>query len=129
MPQDNNEMVTISRKCWESFLDTWETAMEKRFAEAWEWWGNRADQVVWPVHFAHLKELARDGQLTEMDPKMIVDNFLVNGEMVEKSEFREGGEWDYYWKKYDGDWGRFCEDALDHADDPIDGDSYAIMRY
>ena len=129
MPQDNNEMVTVSRKCWESFLDTWETAMEARFAEAWEWWGTKADRVVWPVHLAHLRELARNGQLAEMDPKVIVDNFLVNGEMVERSEFREGGEWDSYWKKYDGARERLCEDALAHADDPIDGDSYAIMRY
>ena len=128
-PQDNNETVTVSRKCWESFLDTWETTMEARFVEAWKWWGDRASQVVWPVHFTHLKKLARDGLLTEMDPKVIVDNFLVNGEIVEKSEFKEGGEWDYYWKKYDGDWERLCEDALDHADDPLDGDSYAIMRY
>lgn len=131
MPRNGSETVTVTvrRECWESLLDSWEEAMEARFAEAWEWWGGRADEVVWPVHFEHLKELARNGELAEMDPRAIVDNFLVNGEMVVRSEFREGGEWEYYWKKYDGDWERLCEDALDHADDPENGDSYAIMRY
>lgn len=127
MPQSRT--VTVSRKAWDSLLDAWEEAMEARFSEAWEWWGNRADEVLWPVHFGHLKELARDGELEEMNPKVIVDNFLVNGEVVMKSEFRDGGNWDYYWRKYDGDWESLCEDAIDHADDTENNDSYAIMRY
>ena len=124
-----NESVSVPKKVWDNILDLWEDAMEARFSEAYEWWGNRADKIVWPVHFEHLKESAREGCLGEMDPKVIVDNFLVNGEMVVKSEFKEGGNWEYYWHKYDGDWEKLCEDALDHADDPENHDSYAIMRY
>lgn len=122
--------VTVSKKVWESVLDFWEEAMEARFNEAREWWGDRADEVIWPVYFPILKELARDGALTEMDPKVIIDNMIVNGEMVVKSEFRKGGNWEYYWKKYGGSWKSLCDDALAFAKDPEKkGEAYALMRY
>lgn len=122
--------VTVSKKVWESVLDFWEEAMENRFEQAREWWGDHADEVIWQVYFPILKELARDGGLTEMDPKVICDNLVVNGEMVVKSEFREGGNWEYYWTKYGGNWNALCEDALAFAEDPEKkGEAYALMRY
>lgn len=122
--------VTVPKKVWESVLDFWEEAMEERFEQAREWWGDHADEVIWKVYFPILKELAQDGGLTEMDPKVICDNLIVNGEMVVKSEFREGGNWDYYWKKYGGNWEALCEDALVFAEDPEQkGEAYALMRY
>lgn len=128
MPTDG--FVTVSKKVWESVLDFWEEAMEDRFKEAHEWWGDRADEVIWPVYFPILKELALEGALTEMDPKVIIDNMIVNGEMVVKSEFRKGGNWEYYWQKYGGSWKALCDDALAFAKDPEKkGEAYALMRY
>ena len=122
--------VTVPKKVWESVLDFWEEAMEDRFKDAHEWWGDRADEVIWTVYFPILKDLARDGSLTEMDPKVIIDNLVVNGEMVVKSEFRKGGNWEYYWKKYGGSWKALCDDALAFAKDPEKkGEAYALMRY
>lgn len=122
--------VKIPKKVWESVLDFWEEAMEERFAQARDWWGDRADEVIWTVYFPILKELAHEGALTEMDPKVICDNLVVNGEMVVKSEFCKGGNWEYYWKKYGGKWKALCEDALAFAKDPEKkGEAYALMRY
>ena len=124
-----SKSISVPKKAWDDLLELWEDAMEKRFSEAYKWWGIRADKIVWPILFDQLKTLAHAGCLDKMDPEWIVDNYLVNGEIVVKSNFKENGYWDYYWRKYNGDWKKLCEDAIVHADDPKENDSYALMRY
>ena len=47
----------------------------------------------------------------------------MNGEIVEREEFKEGGQWEYYWKKYGGEWNSCCEDAI------VYDDNYALLRF
>ena len=44
----------------------------------------------------------------KMDPKTVVDNYLVNGSNVLRSDFREGN---WYFDRYDGDWDAVCDAA------------------
>lgn len=140
-------LVTIPRKTWEDVLDFWEEAMEARFAEASEWWGTDAERALWPSLFELLKGEAREATLDYMDPKVLVDNYLINSEICVRSGFCAGGEWECYWKEYGGDWDALCKDAIVHIekdlseesdeDSSADSDNglcekkeaYALMRY
>ena len=115
--------VTVPLTAWESLLSFWEEALQQRFDEMKECWGGPEHTALWPKLYERMKEDAHEGCMSEMDVNVLVDNFLVNGEIVEREEFKEGGQWEYYWKKYGGEWNSCCEDAI------VYDDNYALLRF
>lgn len=118
-----SDTVTVPRKLWLDLVDVWKNAVEARWAQAFDWWGSEKEEALWPQVFDLLKaEMAR-GEIRDPDPHVLVDNYLVNSEIVERDGFLVNGEWHFYYKKYDGSWERLCEDAIVHDD------HYALMKY
>lgn len=55
---------------------------------------------------------------TVPEPMFFVDNYLINGEFVEKGEFTPDGEFSELYEKYNGNWETMCEnEALFHNDE------------
>ena len=115
--------VTVPREAWEDLLSNWEDDLQARFDEMKECWGGDEHVALWPKLLARMVADASDGCMEEMDVNVLVDNFLVNGEIVERGEFTETGNWQYYYTKYSGDWERCCEDAI------VYDDKCALMRF
>lgn len=119
----SSNTVTVPRKLWLDLVGVWENAVEARWAQALDWWGTEKEEALWPQLFDLLKaEMAR-GEILDPDPRVLVDNYLVNSEIVELDGFREDGEWRHYYGKYDGSWERLCEDAIVHDY------HYALMKF
>lgn len=94
--------------------------LEKELQKANERWGGEASVALAPRLLELIEEV---GPGKNSDPDYIADNFVVNGEFVEKEEFKEGGNHDYFYKKYNGDWQALCDDAL------IYDENYACMQF
>lgn len=115
--------VTVPRKAWADVLQYWEEALQARYDLMSKHWGGDEHEALWPKLKEHLVSEAGDGLMDEMDVRVLVDNFLVNGEIVFKSEFRECGNDEYYWNRHNGDWDACCKSAIVHTDE------YALLRY
>lgn len=90
--------------------DIYEDLLDRRMGEVFDRWGSDAHERLYPK----LKELIREcpPKPDFLDPWYIIDNYLVNGEVVDRKGFTEDGEWQYYWNFYGGDWDKLCEDAV-----------------
>ena len=77
--------------------------LDDRLTQAEEWWGSTGlhDELL---NFMELQ----DGTEVE-SPKVVADNFVVNGEFVEKDEFSENGNYSRLYEKYNGSWEDLCE--------------------
>ena len=117
------DTVTVPRELWLDLVDVWESAVEARWAQAFEWWGSEKEEALWPQVFELLKAEMVRGEIEDPDPLSLVDNYLVNSEIVDLDGFSEDGEWRHYYGKYDGSWKNLCDDAIVH-----DG-RYALMKY
>lgn len=69
----------------------------------WQTEGNRAllDQ--------YLDLIADSGLGSETSPSVVMDNYMVNGEIVSKNEFTATGNYSNKFEEYDGNWEDFCE--------------------
>ena len=43
------------------------------------------------------------------EPMIFVDNYLINGEFVEKGEFTPDGNYSGLYEQYNGDWEKMCD--------------------
>jgi len=94
--------------------------LQDRFDQAQEWWGNDATESLWESFRDLICEVGVDPN--NADPKIVVDNYIVNGEFVPRDEFYPNGSYSYYYNKYNGDWDAMCEDAI------VFNDEYAMMQ-
>ena len=101
-------------------MDWYLGKLEEALKEANDKWGDDATIALTPK----LLELVADvGPGINSDPNVIADNFVVNGEFVEKEEFTKDGYYDGYYEQYNGDWQALCDDAL------IYDENYACMQF
>ena len=102
-------------------MSTYISLLEKELKEANDRWGGEASEALAPKLIELIEDVGALGQ--NNDPDYIADNFVVNGEFVEKEGFKEGGEHNYFYKKYNGDWQALCDDAL------VYDENYACMQF
>ena len=89
----------------------YEQLLDKRHEEMKGCWGNDKTAYLYPILKQYIEDCPPAPE--DSDPMAIVDNFLINGECIDKEEeFSEDGEYSCYFKKYNGDWHRLLKDAL-----------------
>ena len=69
-----------------------EAALEARYNDVKDLWGNQASHALWPQA---LELLLSDCEL-QYTPSYYVDNYLINGDFVEREENQTNGEWQEY---------------------------------
>jgi len=102
-------------------FDVYEELLDHRYNEVYDSWGSELSDELYPLLKETLKECPPSPENT--DPKNIIDNFLVNGELISRDDFTEDGQHSYYWQQYNGDWDKLREDAL------FSNEKAACMRF
>jgi len=69
-----------------------EAALEARYSDVKDVWGNQASHALWPQAL----ELLLDSGELHNTPSFYVDNYLVNGDFVEREENQTDEEWQEY---------------------------------
>ena len=87
--------------------------LEERFKTAPQDWHSEAADSLWP-QYIELIEQVGPGQNTS--PSVVVDNYLVNGEFVNREEFSE------LYPEYEGGWEQFCQNNA-----TVYNESYALI--
>ena len=98
-------------------MDLYLQLVKDRLDIAQERWGNDASKSLMP-QFLELVE-AMEGEFENNDPDYVVDNFVINGEFVDRKEFEAGN---YYSEKYDT-WSDLCDNAVAY------NDNYACINF
>lgn len=106
--------IEISMSCYLCFL-------EERLKYANEMWGGEESVALAPKLMELIEDVGSIGR--DNDPDVIADNFVINGEFVNKEEFKQGGEAEGYFEQYNGNWQALCDDAL------IYDDEYCCLRF
>ena len=101
-------------------MSTYISWLSKELNETNERWGGEESVALAPKLLELIEEV---GPGKNSDPDYIADNFVINGEFVSKKEFREGGENEWAFNKYNGDWQALCDDAL------VYDENYACMQF
>lgn len=86
--------------------------MELPLANYMEMLKDRAKEIGRSLYMADELEdyfLAVGGNVLE--PMTFVDNYLINGEFVEKEEFTAEGNYSELYEEYNGNWEEMCENA------------------
>lgn len=86
--------------------------MELPLANYMEMLKDRAKEIGRSLYLADELEdyfLAVGGNVLE--PMTFVDNYLINGEFVEKEEFTADGNYSELYEEYNGNWEEMCENA------------------
>lgn len=86
--------------------------MELPLANYMEMLKDRAKEIGRSLYLADELEdyfLAVGGNVLE--PMTFVDNYLINGEFVEKEEFTADGNYSELYEEYNGSWEEMCENA------------------
>ena len=86
-----------------------EDALEARYNDVKDLWGNQASHALWPQAL----ELLLDSGELHNTPSFYVDNYLVNGDFVEREENQTDEEWETYCQNH----------ALTHSD------KYACLNF
>lgn len=103
-------------------FDDYEELLDKRYGEVYDSWGSELSDKLFPLLKAKLRECPPPPD--NSSPNYIIDNFLVNGELIDRKEdFTEDGKYCTYFEEYGGDWNKLLEDAL-FGDDEV-----ACMRF
>lgn len=101
-------------------MDAYLDMLQNRFDTCPEDWHGVAKDAL----FQQLLEMIEDDgvYLDNADPAFVVDNYLINGEFVEREEWEK--TYPEMYKRYDGDWDEFCNDeTILHNDD------YACIQF
>lgn len=82
------KMISVHR-------DFVEDALETRYEDVKDLWGNDASISLWPEKLEHLLETGE----FEYPVSYYVDNYLVNGDFITREENQSDTEWENYCNK------------------------------
>lgn len=74
----------------EDFVEA--AALQARYDEVVDTWGSVASISLWPQAL----ELLLESEELAQTPSFYVDNYLVNGDFIDREENQTDGEWQYY---------------------------------
>ena len=107
------ETITIS-------MDAYLDCLQHRFDTCNPDWKREESIALFPALLDLIRDCGVDPEKSA--PDYIVDNFLINGDFVAKSEWKEDRPHSY--EEYDGDWEKFCDDCC-----LIYNENYACVQF
>ena len=69
-------------------MDIYIDMLDDRFGQAQEWWGTPKTKALWGEYLELIKRVGIAPN--DSDPKVVVDNYVVNSEIVSREDFKEG---------------------------------------
>lgn len=88
-------------------IDDYIGLLKDRYESAPADWKTRGCRLLINELYEYMENY--DGGKVE-SPSIVIDNFLINGDIVEKTEFTADGEASNKFEKYNGNWEEFCEE-------------------
>ena len=77
--------------------------LDDRLTQAEEWWGETG------LHDELLDFMEIQDGVKVKSPKVVADNFVVNGRFVKRSEFSKDGKYSRLYEEYNGSWKDLCD--------------------
>jgi hypothetical protein len=105
-----NKKAKVSKKASVQLnleIDDYIELLKDRYESAPADWKARGGRLLIDELYEYMENY--DGGKVEI-PSIVIDNFLINGDIVEKSEFTADGEASNKFEKYNGNWDEFCEE-------------------
>ena len=105
-----NKKANISKKASVQLnleIDDYIELLKDRYESAPADWKTRGGKLLINELYEYMENY--DGGKVEI-PSIVIDNFLINGDIVERTEFTADGEASNKFEKYNGNWEEFCEE-------------------
>lgn len=105
-----NKKAKVSKKALVQLnleIDDYIELLKDRYESAPADWKTRGGRLLINELYEYMESY--DGGKVQI-PSIVIDNFLINGDIVEKTEFTADGEASNKFKKYNGNWEEFCEE-------------------
>lgn len=88
-------------------IDDYIELLKDRYESAPADWKTRGGRLLINELYEFMENY--DGGKVEI-PSIVIDNFLINGDIVERTEFTADGQSSHLFEKYNGNWEEFCEE-------------------
>lgn len=105
-----NKKANISKKASVQLnleIEDYIELLKDRYESAPADWKTRGGKLLINELYEYMENY--DGGKVEI-PSIVIDNFLINGDIVERTEFTADGEASNKFEKYNGNWEEFCEE-------------------